>query len=111
MRRVAVGPILPGPGGASANLIISNVPGPRFPLYLSGAELVRMYPMGPLILGGGLNITVFSYQDNLDFGFLTCPETAPETHRIAEGIPLALEELERGAGLQPAAPPPHQASA
>lgn len=93
------------------NLIISNVPGPSFPRYLSGAELVRMYPMGPLILGGGLNITVFSYRDNLDFGFLTCPETAPETHRIAEGIPLALEELERGAGLDPAAQPPHQASA
>ena len=58
-----------------------------------------MYPMGPLILGAGLNITVFSYQENLDFGFLTCPETAPETDRIAEGVPLALEELERGAGL------------
>ena len=81
------------------NLIISNVPGPPFPLYLVGARLVRMYPMGPLILGGGLNITVLSYQDALDFGFLTCPENTPETGAIAEGIPLALEELERAAGL------------
>jgi diacylglycerol O-acyltransferase len=86
------------------NLIISNVPGPPFPLYLAGARLARMYPMGPLILGAGLNITVFSYQENLDFGFLTCPETAPETDRIADGVPLALEELERGAGLGSGAP-------
>jgi diacylglycerol O-acyltransferase / wax synthase len=86
------------------NLIISNVPGPPFPLYLAGARLARMYPMGPLILGAGLNITVFSYQENLDFGFLTCPETAPETDRIADGVPLALEELERGAGLETTAP-------
>ena len=86
------------------NLIISNVPGPPFPLYLAGARLARMYPMGPLILGAGLNITVFSYQENLDFGFLTCPETAPETDRIADGVPLALEELERGAGLGSVAP-------
>lgn len=93
------------------NLIISNVPGPAFPLYLSGAELVRMYPMGPLILGGGLNITVFSYQNNLDFGFLTCPETAPEPERIAVAIPTALEELERGADLDPAALRFDQASA
>jgi len=72
--------------------------------------------MGPLLLGGGLNITVLSYQDRLDFGFLTCPENAPETDAIAAGIPLALEELERAAGLTPepavdepavpAAPPP-----
>jgi diacylglycerol O-acyltransferase / wax synthase len=91
------------------NLIISNVPGPPFPLYLAGARLARMYPMGPLILGAGLNITVFSYLENLDFGFLTCPETAPETERIAEGVALALEELERGAGLT--SDPPTVASA
>jgi diacylglycerol O-acyltransferase len=81
------------------NVIISNVPGPPFPLYLAGGRLVRMYPMGPLILGGGLNITVLSYRDALDFGFLTCPENAPETDAIAAGIPWALEELERAAGL------------
>lgn len=81
------------------NLIISNVPGPDFPLYMGGAKLTALYPMGPLILGSGLNVTVISYCGSLDFGFLTCPETVPETDFIAEGVPLALEELERAAGL------------
>ena len=81
------------------NVIVSNVPGPPIPLYMGGARLTALYPMGPLILGGGLNITVISYCGSLDFGFLTCPETVPETDFIAEGIPLALEELERAAGI------------
>jgi WS/DGAT/MGAT family acyltransferase len=84
------------------NVIVSNVPGPPFPLYMAGARLTGLYPMGPLILGGGLNITVISYCGSLDFGFLTCPETVPETESIAEGIPQALEEMERAAGLEPA---------
>lgn len=80
------------------NLILSNVPGPPVPLYLAGSRLERFYPVGPLILGSGLNVTVISYRDSLDFGFLTCPEPAPETDDLAAGIPLALEELERAAG-------------
>jgi len=69
------------------------------PLYMAGARLESLYPMGPLILGGGLNITVISYCGSLDFGFLTCPETVPDTDFIAEGIVLALEELEVSAGI------------
>lgn len=91
------------------NVIISNVPGPQFPLYMAGARLMALQPMGPLILGAGLNVTVISYCGSLDFGFLTCPETVPETDFIAQGIPLALEELERSAGLE-AAPDRHEAA-
>ena len=54
------------------NLVVSNVPGPDFPLYLDGAELVATYPMGPVSEGAGLNVTVLSYLDNLDFSFLAC---------------------------------------
>lgn len=81
------------------NVVISNVPGPPFPLYLAGARLEAMYPMGPLLLGTGLNITVISYCDSLDFGFLCCPEMVPEPSTIAEGITVTLEELEAAGGL------------
>ncbi|MCC7075800.1 MAG: wax ester/triacylglycerol synthase family O-acyltransferase [Acidimicrobiia bacterium] len=75
------------------NTIVSNVPGPPFPLYVAGARLAAMYPMGPLLYGGGLNISVISYLDSMDFGFLSCRTTVPDVWTIAEGIPLALKEL------------------
>jgi WS/DGAT/MGAT family acyltransferase len=79
------------------NVIISNVPGPPFPLYLAGAKLLSLSPMGPLLYGGGLNVTVISYIDSLDFGFLACRELVPDLWSIADGIGLALEELEKAA--------------
>ena len=42
--------------------MISNVPGPPFPLYLGGARVVSMLPLGPAIEGAGLNVTVLSYR-------------------------------------------------
>jgi WS/DGAT/MGAT family acyltransferase len=75
------------------NLIISNVPGPPFPIYCAGAELEAIYPMGPLIYGTGLNVTVFSYQDCIDFGFLVCRAVVPDHWTLAEGIETALAEL------------------
>jgi hypothetical protein len=79
------------------NLIISNVPGPPFPLYIAGAKLVSLTPMGPLLYGGGLNITVLSYIDNMEFGFLACRELVPDVWSIADSIQLALSELEKAA--------------
>jgi len=79
------------------NLIISNVPGPPFPLYCAGAEIEALYPMGPLLYGTGVNVTVFSYRDRVDFGFMVCREAVPDPWFLAEGIPLALEELKQAA--------------
>jgi WS/DGAT/MGAT family acyltransferase len=75
------------------NLIVSNVPGPPFPLYCAGARIEALYPMGPLLYGTGVNITVLSYTGTIDFGFMVCRELVPEPWRLAEGIELALDEL------------------
>ena len=77
------------------NVTISNVPGPPFPLYSAGARLVANYPMGPIFDGGGLNITVMSYLDHLDFGLVACPDVIPNVWDLADGLADALEELKK----------------
>jgi diacylglycerol O-acyltransferase / wax synthase len=73
------------------NLVISNVPGPRQPLYLAGAELEHYYPVSTIAEGQGLNITVQSYLDKLDFAFVACRELVPDLDLLAD---LVLEELD-----------------
>jgi WS/DGAT/MGAT family acyltransferase len=75
------------------NLVISNVPGPPFPLYLAGAELAAAYPMGPVFEGAGLNITVLSYMGSLDFGFQAAGNAVPDIWELAECVEPALREL------------------
>ncbi len=60
------------------NLVISNVPGPRAALYLAGAKLKHYYPVSTVTDGQGLNITVQSYLDTLDFGLVSCRELVPD---------------------------------
>lgn len=82
------------------NVIISNVPGPPFPLYYAGAEMVAAYPMGPVMEGVGLNITVFSYRGSVDFGFMVDRELVPDVWNMADRVSDALLELQEAAGLR-----------
>jgi WS/DGAT/MGAT family acyltransferase len=75
------------------NAIVSNVPGPPVPLYCAGARLVHAYLLGPLIAGGGLNITVISYVDSIEIGVVTCPDTVADGWEIADTMQPALDEL------------------
>jgi diacylglycerol O-acyltransferase len=75
------------------NLIVSNVPGPDFPLYLAGARMVAMYPLGPIIEGAGLNVTVFSYLDTLYVGLQGCRTLLPDLDTIGRGMEESLAEL------------------
>ncbi len=86
------------------NLVVSNVPGPPFRLYMAGAPVEEILPMGPLLFDMGLNITVLSYCEFIDFGLMSCPALVPEPAQIADRIPRALEELEIAAGLRKPAP-------
>src|SRR5690606_28858173 len=75
------------------NLVISNVPGPRFPLFLEGARLEAIYPLGPVMEGAGLNLTLMSYLDAIDFSFLVDAELVPDVWEMAHMTTAALEEL------------------
>jgi diacylglycerol O-acyltransferase / wax synthase len=88
------------------NLVISNVPGPPFPLYLAGAELVAAYPMGPVFEGAGLNITVLSYMGSLDFGFNAAANAVPDLWDLASCVQPAFEELARAVAASAGAVPP-----
>ena len=75
------------------NLLISDVPGPREPLYAAGARLAAVYPFGPVLDSIGINITVLSYTDSVGFGIMTCPDLVPDPWRLADEIGPSLHEL------------------
>ena len=79
------------------NVVISNVPGPKKPLYFRGFRMEAYYPLSIPLAGYGLNITVVSYVDTLNFGFIGCRDTLPHLQRLAVYSREALEELEAAA--------------
>ena len=88
------------------NLVISNIPGPGIPLYLAGAKLVGLYPLGPIYDGMGLNVTVLSYLDTVGFGFLACRDRTRDLDRLASTVSAALQELEKATGASAHVRPP-----
>ena len=75
------------------NAIISNVPGPPIPLYTCGARLASIYTLGPLLMGCGVNITLMSHEDRVDFGIATCPDVVEDSWEIAATLSDALTAL------------------
>lgn len=98
------------------NLVISNVPGPQVPLYSAGAQLQHFYPVSTLVDGQGLNMTVQSYNGNLDFGFVADRDLVPDLwimtdllhEEMAELVSIAKAAIEP---LQPKAAPKQKAPA
>ncbi len=75
------------------NVVVSNITGPDFPLYLAGARMVAMYPVGPVAEGVGVNVTVFSYLGTLYIGTQGCWDLVPDLDVVANGMVDALAEL------------------
>ncbi len=75
------------------NLIVSNVPGSRDPMYFLGARITHMYPFGPILHGAGLNITSLSFDGHLDVGVLACEHLVPDPELVALGIEESLDAL------------------
>jgi diacylglycerol O-acyltransferase len=81
------------------NLVVTNVPGPQFPLFLLGRQLQRLYPVVPLAQRQALGIAVMSYDGHLGFGLLGDYDSLPKLDAIADDLKWAIGSLYRAAGL------------
>ena len=85
------------------NLLVTNVPGPQFPLYLLGARLLSLFAQPPLIDNVGLAISVISYDGKLGFGFTGDLDRVPDLADFVRDLARAFERLASAAGAAPAA--------
>ena len=79
--------------------VISNVPGPPVPLFMCGGQVVGIFPCSVIIPPTGLNVTVFSYMDRLDFGFHVDPDLVPDVWDICNELHDSMFELMQASGL------------
>ncbi|MHB1809734.1 MAG: WS/DGAT/MGAT family O-acyltransferase [Solirubrobacteraceae bacterium] len=82
------------------NLVVTNVPGPQFPLYMLGRRLLRLYPVVPLARRQALGIAVMSYDGNLGFGLLSDYDAVPAIEDIAKALRSSISSLARAAGVR-----------
>jgi WS/DGAT/MGAT family acyltransferase len=75
------------------NLLVTNVPGPQFPLYSSGHRMLDLFPMAPLGANQALNVAVMSYDGKLGFGLLADYDVVPDLGVIADGLEKSIAEL------------------
>ena len=76
-----------------ANVVISNVPGPPVPLYMAGARMLSNHPTSIVVHGLALNITVQSYNQQLDFGLMADAAAMPDVRELAEAIRIAFDDV------------------
>jgi diacylglycerol O-acyltransferase / wax synthase len=90
------------------NLMVSNVPGPDFPLYFAGMELRAVHPLGPVVDGVALNVTVQSYRESLFVGINACASAVPDLPGLTQAMVDELSLLRRmAAGAGEPHPPVH----
>ncbi len=75
------------------NLVVSNVPGPEPAVFLAGARMESLHPLGPIMEGVGLNVTVFSYRDTVHVGVLACRDLVPDVDVLGDALVTSLAEL------------------
>jgi diacylglycerol O-acyltransferase / wax synthase len=75
------------------NLIVTNVPGPQFPLYVRGREMLEVFPVAFLPKGHALAVAIMSYNGGLNFGLLGDFDALPDIERLGDGLAAALAEL------------------
>jgi diacylglycerol O-acyltransferase / wax synthase len=81
------------------NVVVTNVPGPQFPLYMLGRRLLRIYPQVPLVRNTALGIAIMSYDGTLNFGLLGDYDALPDLDDLAAALRDAIAELAAAAGV------------
>ena len=76
-----------------ANVVISNVPGPPVPLYMAGARMLSNHPTSIVVHGLALNITVQSYDQQLDFGLMADAAAMPDVRELADALRIAFDDV------------------
>jgi hypothetical protein len=79
--------------------VVSNVPGPRTPLYVAGSRLTNYFPVSTIVDGQGLNITVQSYLNSLDVGLVSCGDLVPDLWHLVDLVVDAVGVLAKAAGV------------
>ena len=82
------------------NSIVTNVPGPQFPLYVLGSEMLAMYPQVPLLANVGLGIALVSYNGRICWGFNADPGLVPDLPDFVALVPRAFERLAEAADVK-----------
>jgi diacylglycerol O-acyltransferase / wax synthase len=80
------------------NLVVTNVPGPQFPLYLMGRRMERVFPMVPLAKNQGLCVGVMSYDGQVNFGLIGDYDGMPDLDDLARELEASIGELIEAAG-------------
>jgi diacylglycerol O-acyltransferase len=75
------------------SIVVSNVPGPPCELWVGNARLAAAYPLGPVLEGAGINVSVVSYAGSVDVGLITCPRAVPDPAELARGFERAIAEM------------------
>ena len=76
------------------NVVVTNVPGPQFPLYLRGGQLLEAFPYVPIFANNPVGVAVLSYNGQLNFGLTGDWDLVPDLNELAEGIAEGLAELD-----------------
>ncbi|MCG5434053.1 wax ester/triacylglycerol synthase family O-acyltransferase [Mycobacterium sp. MYCO198283] len=82
------------------NVIVSNVPGPRERGRIAGAVVTEIYSVGPLATGSAMNMTVWSYVDQLSISVLSDDTTFRDTHDVTAAMIASFAELRTALGFE-----------
>ena len=77
------------------NLVVTNVPGPPFPVFMDGARLLQAYPLVPLFTHQALGIALLSYDGGLYWGFNSCWDAMPDLHEMVLAVEREFETLRK----------------